>query len=270
MAQRRRARTRPTATLRGFDGSYVDVAGHREWHEVAGSGPAVALLHGGYGGASSWALTAPVLVEAGFRVHVPERRGHARTPDVDGPITYQAMADDTVAYLERHVEGPAHLVGWSDGAAVALLAARDRAEKITRMVLIGQYYNDDGKVADSPLTELLDSGSAMAGLRSQYAALSPDGADHFTTFDAKMKHLFATEPRIDLNSLTSIMTPTMVLQGDRDEVTLDHSSAVVAALPHARLAVLPGSHMVPAEQPDALNALLISFLRNGFPRSPWG
>lgn len=261
---------RAAASLRGFEGRYVDVADHREWHEVAGSGPAIVLLHGGYGGASSWALTAPALVESGFRVHVPERRGHARTPDVDGPITYQAMADDTVSYLERHVEGPAHLVGWSDGAAVALLAARDRQDLIGRMVLIGQYYNDDGKVAASPLTALLDSERAMSGLRSQYAALSPDGADHFPTFDAKMKHLFATEPRIDLNSLTSISTPTMVLQGDRDEVTLAHSSAVVAALPHARLAVLPGSHMVPAEQPDALNALLISFLHNGFPRSPWG
>ncbi|MBR7538893.1 alpha/beta hydrolase, partial [Mycobacterium tuberculosis] len=108
------------------------------------------------------------------------------------------------------------------------LAARDRQDLLGRMVLIGQYYNDDGKVAASPLTALLDSERAMSGLRSQYAALSPDGADHFATFDAKMKHLFATEPRIDLNSLTSITTPTMVLLGDRDEVTLDHCSAVGA------------------------------------------
>jgi pimeloyl-ACP methyl ester carboxylesterase len=58
---------------------------------------------------------APVLAEAGYKVHLPERRGHAHTPDVEGPLTYEVMAADTVAYLEGVVGGPAHLVGWSDG-----------------------------------------------------------------------------------------------------------------------------------------------------------
>ena len=40
---------------------------------------------------------------AGFRVQVPERRGHAHTRDVDGPLTYEVMAADTVAYLEAEV-----------------------------------------------------------------------------------------------------------------------------------------------------------------------
>jgi pimeloyl-ACP methyl ester carboxylesterase len=47
--------------------------------------------------ASSWYGQAPALVNAGYRVYLPERRGHAHTPDVDGPLTYSVMADDTIA-----------------------------------------------------------------------------------------------------------------------------------------------------------------------------
>jgi pimeloyl-ACP methyl ester carboxylesterase len=103
--------------------TYVDVNGLRTWHEMRGDGRPVALLHGAFAGAASWSAQAPALADAGYRVHLPERRGHAHTPDVPGPLTYLVMADDTVAYLEAVVGGPAHLVGWSDGAVVALLNA---------------------------------------------------------------------------------------------------------------------------------------------------
>jgi hypothetical protein len=58
-------------------------------------------------GGSSWSAQTPALARAGYRVHVPERRAHAHTPDVQGPLSYQVMADDTVAYLDGVVGGPA-------------------------------------------------------------------------------------------------------------------------------------------------------------------
>ena len=91
--------------------TYVEVNGLPTWHEVRGEGQPVVLLHGAFAGASSWSAQAPALAAAGYKVHVPERRGHAHTPDVEGPLTYDAMADDTVAYLDGVVGGPAHLVG---------------------------------------------------------------------------------------------------------------------------------------------------------------
>ena len=65
--------------------TYVDVKGLPTWHEVHGDGPPVVLLHGAFAGASSWSAQAPTLAGAGYQVHVPERRGHAHTPDVEGP-----------------------------------------------------------------------------------------------------------------------------------------------------------------------------------------
>ena len=54
-----------------------------------------------------------------------------------------------------------------------------------------------------------------------------------------------------------------MLQGDRDEVRLSHSVEVVATLPDARLAVLPGTHALPVENPALVNALLLDFLGHG-------
>ncbi len=249
---------------------YLDVGGRSTWHEVSGAGEPVVLLHGAFAGATSWFAQVPALVAAGFRVHVPERRGHAHTPDVDGPLTYSVMAEDTIAYLETAVRQPAHLVGWSDGAVVGLLVALRRPELVGRLVLIGQYYNSSGKAPGGIVDQLLAAGDdAMKFLRAEYDVVSPDGPEHFPVVYAKLLQLVNTEPELDLAELSAVAAPTLVLQGDRDEVTVEHSLAVVAAMPDARLAVLPGTHALPVESPDAVNPLLISFLRGGPQQPHW-
>jgi pimeloyl-ACP methyl ester carboxylesterase len=250
--------------------TYVDVSGLRTWHEVHGEGRPVVLLHGAFAGASSWSAQAPALARAGYRVHVPERRGHAHTPDLEGPLTYDVMADDTVAYLDGVVGGRAHLVGWSDGAVVALLVARRRPDLVDRLVLIGQYYNASGKVPGGLVDQLTGGGDqAMGFLRAEYDQVSPDGPEHFPVVYAKTLRMLATEPELDLSSLAAVAAPTLVLQGDRDEVTLEHGAAVAAALPQGRFAVLPGTHALPVENPEVVNALLVWFLAGAVPAVDW-
>ncbi len=249
---------------------YVDVAGLQTWHEVRGEGDPVVLLHGAFAGASSWYGQAPALVNAGYRVYLPERRGHAHTPDVDGPLTYSVMADDTIAYLEQVVSRPAHLVGWSDGAVVGLLVAQRRPDLATRLVLIGQYYNSAGRASGGMLDQLLNpDAEAVRFLRASYDPVSPDGPGHFAIVYEKTMDMIRAEPEIDLATLAGVQVPALVLQGDRDEVTLEHGAAVVSALPQCRLAVLPGSHLLPIESPELVNAVLLAFLRGGPPAPPW-
>ena len=249
---------------------YIDAAGLRTWHETSGSGDPVVLLHGAFGGASSWAMQRPALVDAGFAVYLPERRGHVHTPDVPGPLTYSVMADDTIAYLEAVVPGPAHLVGWSDGAVVGLLAAQRRPDLVNRLVLIGQYYNSDGKTSSDLAAGFFDINSdGTRFLRQEYDAVSPDGPDHFPVVFAKTITMLDTEPEIDLATLAVVRAETLVLQGDRDMVTVEHSAAVVKAIPNARLAVLPGTHGLPLENPPVVNQLLVTFLRDGAPSPFW-
>ena len=249
------------AAIAGFLAGYVTVAGLPTWHEVGGDGPVVVLLHGGFSGAASWAAEAPALAAAGFRVQVPERRGHAHTPDVEGPLSYEVMAADTVAYLEAEAGGPAHLVGWSDGAIVALLVALRRPDLAGRIVLIGQYYNSSGRIPDSALDRWLHTDEAKDYLRQGYDPVSPDGREHFDVVYAKAMAMIDSEPELSLAEFAAVGAPALVLQGDRDDVTLEHSAAVAAVLGNGRLAVLPGTHGLPLEQPALVSALLISFLR---------
>src|SRR5512132_3263013 len=114
---------------------YVELGGVRTWYDESGEGEPLVLLHGGLVDARFFEKNIGPLA-ARFHVFTPERRGHGHTPDVDGPITYELMAQDTIAFLETVVGGPAHLVGHSDGAFVAMLVAMRRPELVRELVLV--------------------------------------------------------------------------------------------------------------------------------------
>lgn len=239
-------------------------AGSCTYYEVTGEGEPVVLLHGGLCGADVWAGQVPVLVAAGFRVWTPERRGHGHSPDTDAPFTYAAMAEETEAFLDAAVRARAHLVGWSDGAVVAARVAAARPDLVDRLVLVGQYYDTSGQVpgglADA-LDELREHPPPV--LQAAYAAVSPDGPGHFPVVVRKTVDLWVREPELPAGTLARIAAPTLVLQGDRDEVLPAHSARVAATVPAGRLAVLPGTHLLPLESPGPVGALLVDFLRGG-------
>lgn len=122
-------------------GAYAELPGVRTWYETDGPEDAepLLLLHGGLCTNETWAAQRPDLA-ASHRLYLPERRAHGHTPDVDGPLSYGDMAEDTVDFLERVVRGPAHLVGWSDGGIVALLVALARPDLVRKVVAIGANF----------------------------------------------------------------------------------------------------------------------------------
>ena len=94
-------------------GQYTQLEPVRTWYDERGEGDALVLMHSGLVDAQFFAPNIGPLAER-FRVLTPELRGHGHTPDVDEPITYQLMTDDTIALLEQVVGEPADLVGHSD------------------------------------------------------------------------------------------------------------------------------------------------------------
>jgi pimeloyl-ACP methyl ester carboxylesterase len=124
-------------------GAYIDVDGVRTYYEVSGDGDPLILLHGGMCTAETWDAQAPALA-AHYRVHVPERFGQGRTPDIDGPITYENMAQHTIGFMEALGLESAHLAGWSDGALVGLLVALRRPSLVGKLVLVDQFIPLEG------------------------------------------------------------------------------------------------------------------------------
>jgi hypothetical protein len=71
------------------------------------------------------------------------------------------------------------------------------------------------------------------------------------------------EPHIPVDDLGRISAPTLVVMGDDDLMSVEHSAALFRAIPNSELAVVPGaSHAVVIEKPELLNRIVLDFLEN--------
>jgi pimeloyl-ACP methyl ester carboxylesterase len=230
------------------------------YHEVTGTGEPLVLLHGGMCTIDTFADLTAQLAPA-WRVHRPERRGHGRTPDAPGPITYEVMAADTVAYVEALGIGPAHIVGWSDGAVIGLLVALTRPDLVRTLVFIGNPLTADGLPPEmQPVPDRVPIESLPPHLRDMYAAVSPDGPDHFDAVFEKLSPAWTRFPLVDMSELEHLRAPTLIVAGDRDMLTIAHADTIRTTIPDARLAVIPGDHSLPVEKPAVLATLIHDFL----------
>jgi pimeloyl-ACP methyl ester carboxylesterase len=245
------------------NGNYVEVHGVRTYYEVTGTGEPLILLHGGMCPAETFDPQTAALAEA-YRVYVPERYGHGRTPDIDGAITYESMAQHTIALMEALGIQSAHLAGWSDGALVGLLVALRRPRLVRKLVLIEQFVTLDGaRPGYLPFMAGMTADSVPPFLLDMYGALSPDGSDHFPVVFAKLHTMWAGATGIDLTDLEHVATQTLVLVGDDGCMRMEHALATQRALPDSQLAVVPGtSHGLPMEKPHIVNQLILDFLAN--------
>lgn len=237
---------------------YAELGDVHTWYDEHGEGEPVVLLHPGGAGVDARAF-APNLgaLAARFRVFTPERRGHGRTPDVDGSISYELMAQDTIEFLEAVVDRPAHLVGCSDGATVALLVALRRPDLARRVVLVAGVFHRDGWVPEA-IDPNIPPPEFMA---TSYGEVSPDGPEHFPIVVAKLARMHTEEPTLTTSDLKGAMSRTLVMVGDDDEVTFEHTIALYHGLPNAELAVVPGtSHGLLVEKPGLCNTIIVDFL----------
>lgn len=237
---------------------YVSLPGVRTWFDEHGDGEPLVLLHPGGAGVDARAFgpnTGPLA--ARFHVYTPERRGHGHTPDVAGPISFDAMAQDTIAFLETVVGRPAHLLGCSDGAIVGLLVALRRPDLVGRLVLVAGVFHYDGWLA-----HVIDPANEPPEFLARlYAEVSPDGAGHYQVVVDKLARMHTQEPTLSAHDLSDLRSRTLIMVGDDDEVRLDHALAMYRAIGDGELMVVPGaSHGLLVEKPDLCNDVILQFL----------
>jgi pimeloyl-ACP methyl ester carboxylesterase len=234
----------------------VELAEVSMWYDERGHGDPCVLLHPGGAGVDSRALapTTEALAQR-FRAFTPEQRAHGRTPDVEGPISYELMARDTIMFIESVIGEPVYLFGCSDGAVVALTVTRRRPDLVRRLVFAAGVFHRDGWEAG-----VLD-GEPPDFLRQSYGELSPDGIGHYDVVAAKLAAMHDREPALSREDLRAITTRTLVMLGDDDEVRMEHAVEMYRSLPDAELAVVPGtSHGLLVEKPDLCNVIITEFL----------
>jgi pimeloyl-ACP methyl ester carboxylesterase len=228
----------------------------RMWYDQRGDGDPCVLLHPGGAGVDARALGPTVDGLCGtFRVYTPEQRGHGRTADPGGPVSYEAMAADTIEFIETVVGSPVFLAGCSDGAVVALTVALRRPDLVRRLVFVAGVFHRDGW-ADGVL-----DGEPPEFLRQSYGELSPDGISHYEEMVAKLAAMHAHEPSLTAADVRQVSCRTLVMVGDDDEVRLEHATELYRSLPDAELAVVPGtSHGLLVEKPALCNLLITEHL----------
>ena len=242
-------------------GDRITANGVDTYYERAGSGEPLLLLHGLFSSSADMAMHAAKLAER-FDVLSPDRRAHGRTPDVAGPITYEIMADDTIAFMDALGIESAHVVGYSDGGIIGLHMAIQHPNRMRKLVAISANVSLDGLTEEAQSFFLqTPAEAAPAALVDPYAAASPDGAEHFPEVWRKLQTMLGEMPPITPEMLVRIASPTLVMCADDDMIRLDQTIEIFRSIPGAQLCVVPGtSHLMPFEKPELMLNIVETFL----------
>ena len=259
-------------------GARVKVNGMQLYYEVSGAGEPLVVLHGAYMNIPSMGAIIPQLART-HRVYALELQGHGRTTDIDRPITYQHMADDVAAFMDAVGLAKADVFGYSMGSAVGLQLAIRHPAKVSRLVAASVAY--DVKGWQPAFTEMIPTMTVemMVGMpfAADYRKLAPN-PDGFPELARKLIAL-EKEPMAWEEQVKTVKAPVLVIAGDADVVTLEHSVALFRLLgggmmgdmgkplSPSRLAILPAtSHTAVITQSDLLLALIEPFLKGETPK----
>jgi pimeloyl-ACP methyl ester carboxylesterase len=233
-----------------------EIGGERIRYRVAGAGPPALLVHGLAGSTRWWEPVVPLLAPH-LRLHLVDLPGFGsarrrRFVLGDVPSFLRTLAEHLG--LERP-----HLVGHSLGGAICARFAALWPDALERLVLVapaglverrrvGQYALPLGLAARHLRPAFLSvvmRDSLRAGALTLYRAARQLLAD-----DALAGQLW------------SIRTPTLLVWGDRDALVPPIlARRYLDALPHARLALIPGAGHVPmADRPEAFSRAVLDFL----------
>src|SRR2546429_9785210 len=116
-------------------GRTIPINGMEMYYEIRGAGEPLVLLHGGTGAGVNWSLIfkdAP----AGYRLIVPDLRGHGRSTNPSAAFTFRQSALDVFAMLDHLGIEQFKAVGMSLGAKSLLHMATQQPERIKAMVLV--------------------------------------------------------------------------------------------------------------------------------------
>ena len=219
------------------------------------------LLHGAFGSSAEWDQATPSLAGQ-FTIFATDTRGHGGTPD-PGTVSYDLIAMDVIGFIETVIEGPVSIVGWSDGGIAALLVAMRRPDLVHKIVPVSANFHTIGLLpeARTRFEGLTAESPALEHFRATYEAVSADGAAHWPEIVDKVKAMILCEPTLTAQELSAIEAPTLVVSGDDDITSLEHTIEMMRSIPNAELAIVPGtSHFLLHEKSELTWTLIRDFL----------
>ncbi len=251
---------------------YAPVNGLSMYYEIHGAGQPLVVLHGAYMTIDTMGSLVPLLAED-RQVIAVELQGHGRTADIDRPLRYELMADDTAALLRHLGIAAADFFGYSMGGGVAIQLAMRHPAVVRKLVVASASYTSDGVYPELLAMIETITPEVFAGTPwlEAYERVAPNPAA-FPTLVAKLKALDVEPFAWPAEQIRAITAPVFVVVGDADAVRPEHAVELfrllgggvmgdLAGLPRSQLAVLPGtSHVGMIERAEWLLPMLRAFL----------
>lgn len=249
---------------------YIAANGLQIYYEVFGAGHPLILLHGGTATGRSWYGHIPTFAK-GFRTITVDSRGHGKTDNPAGELRYTTMADDVAAFIrEMLLESPL-VLGFSDGAQIAIELGLRHPGLARALVLGGAYH----RFSEQYQTGLRGYGfegpdeSGKARIReipeewAAYLQQEHEGQgdpDYWKSLMNQIAVMWWTPLNYTAQDFASITVPTLVVSGDREEASeVEQSVELYRMIPKAELFIVPNAgHMVSADQMS--NPLVYEFL----------
>ena len=262
-------------------GHRANVNGMRMYYEVSGTGDPLVVLHGAYMNIPTMGAIIPRLART-HQVYAVELQGHGRTTDIARPITYPNLADDVAAFMDAASLLKADVFGYSMGAEVGLQLAIRHPAKVNKLVAASVAY--DLKGWQPAFTEMIPQMTVEMVSAMPFAKDYPKLAANPNGFPEFARKLIALEkePMAWEADVKALKTPVLVIAGDADVSTLEHSVAMFRLLggggmgdmvdmgkapPASRLAILPAtSHTAVITQVDLLLGFIEPFLQGRTPK----
>jgi 3-oxoadipate enol-lactonase len=245
----------------------IPVDGGEIWAADSGAGPALILIHPGWGDAEIWS---PLLAALGgqYRVIRYDDRGYGRSPAPAGSFTRLA---DLQSVLDQLRIPEAVLVGHSGGGGTALALSLTAPERVSALVLIAPGCMDYPWPGDDPFFTAFDSlyrsgdrdGLAELGMRTwapagASAAARAQVSSAVAAFFAAGEHE-QPEPPV-YQRLSEVSVPSVMIRGDLEyPMAAACSDQIAARIPGCRRVVIHGAdHLLPLRAPGSLAELIVS------------
>jgi pimeloyl-ACP methyl ester carboxylesterase len=262
------------APISAAETGYVSTNGLEMYYQMYGSGEPLLFLHGGLTTIEFHLPFLESLAQA-RQVIAIEQQGHGRTLDIDRPITYDNMVEDTAGFIAAKGLGPIDVIGYSMGGTTGLGLASAHPDTVRKLVTISSPFNtDEGFRPENLEGSRSVTAEALAGspLEAAQLAVSPDPSQWPGVVD-KVAEMNRNWPGWAPADIQAIAAPTLNIVGDADGIRIDHTLEMLrlrggdvngdfAGVPASQMAVIPGAtHFSIITRVELLILLIVPYLQ---------
>jgi pimeloyl-ACP methyl ester carboxylesterase len=238
-------------------GRYYNLRGIKMYCEIYGTGRPLLLIHGNHGSISSFAANIPYFATK-YEVIAVDSRAQGNSKDDGDALTFEMMADDEAALLDALKINSAYVIGWSDGGINALLLAMRHPEKVIKLAATGANLWPD---ASAFAPGVWEDGKKYYDAHKNQVWQTPQEKN-----DWKLFLLDWNQPHISLSDLHSIRCPSLIICGDHDLISIEHTVQIFQNIPRSALWVVPRSgHATLIEHKDDFDKTVDDFFSTPFP-----